>query len=96
MNNYPLSKLQNFILDLVKKQGSVDYLDVLTKYYGFYPSRYAGVDALRGMRVDRRQLHTRRVCINKSFNRLLARGLVTRIYGHGGVELNVLSLEKSG
>ena len=81
MNKQPLSPLQRAILEIASQKQFVNYTDVLTTYYGFTPC-YSRSGSLASPHCPREQgkLQTARVAICKSFNRLVARGLVYRVH----------------
>ena len=83
-NNQPLSALQRCILNTTKVQETVNYSDILIKFYGFSPSFHRnGRKTFKLSWDEKRRIAAARVAICKSFNRLVARGLVKRVHEFG-------------
>ena len=83
-NNQPLSALQRFILKTAKRQENVTYSDILEGFYGFSPTFYRnGRKYFKLSWDEKRRIAAARVAICKSFNRLVARGLVKRVHEFG-------------
>ena len=83
-NNQPLSALQRCILNTAKVQETVNYSDILIKFYGFSPSFHRnGRQTFKLSWDEKRRIAAARVAICKSFNRLVARGLVKRVHTWG-------------
>ena len=84
INNQPLSALQRYILKTAKRQENVTYGDILIKFYGFSPSFHRnGRQTFKLTWDEKRRIAAARVAICKSFNRLVARGLVKRVHEFG-------------
>ena len=83
-NNQPLSALQQCILKAAKRQETVGYNDILKLYYKFRPTFYRNGRKTFNLSWDeKRRIRAARVSICKSFNRLVARGLVKRVHEPG-------------
>ena len=84
INNQPLSALQRYILKTAKRQENVTYGDILEGFYKISPTFYRnGRQTFRLTWDEKRRIAAARVAICKSFNRLVARGLVKRVHEFG-------------
>ena len=84
-NNQPLSALQRCILNTAKVQETVNYSDILVKFYGFSPSFHRnGRQTFRLSWDEKRRIRAARVSICKSINRLESRGLIRRVHDEFG------------